>query len=147
MEKMQKASEEMRYEDAMEYRDLISSIRKIGERQKITGYGQEDRDIIAVAMDDSEDLRDQDAVVQVFFIRDGRLIGRDHFYLRVQRRYKGAGPFQLLKQFYAGTPFIPSEIMLQSEIEDADIIEEWLSGRRKQKVHIRSRRREPRKSW
>ena len=83
MEKMQKASEEMRYEDAMEYRDLISSIRKIGERQKITGYGQEDRDIIAVAMDDSEDLRDQDAVVQVFFIRDGRLIGRDHFYLRI----------------------------------------------------------------
>ena len=79
MEKMQKASEEMRYEDAMEYRDLISSIRKIGERQKITGYGQEDRDIIAVAMDDSEDLRDQDAVVQVFFIRDGRLIGRDRF--------------------------------------------------------------------
>ena len=69
----------MRYEDAMEYRDLISSIRKIGERQKITGYGQEDRDIIAVAMDDSEDLRDQDAVVQVFFIRDGRLIGRDSF--------------------------------------------------------------------
>ena len=71
MEKMQKASEEMRYEDAMEYRDLIRSIEKIGERQKITGYGQEDRDIIAVAMDESEDLRDQDAVVQVFFIRDG----------------------------------------------------------------------------
>lgn len=66
MEKMQKASEEMRYEDAMEYRDLIRSIEKIGERQKITGYGQEDRDIIAVAMDESEDLRDQDAVVQVF---------------------------------------------------------------------------------
>ena len=138
MEKMQKASEEMRYEDAMEYRDLISSIRKIGERQKITGYGQEDRDIIAVAMDDSEDLRDQDAVVQVFFIRDGRLIGRDHFYLRVAKGdTKAQGLSSFLKQFYAGTPFIPSEIMLQSEIEDADIIEEWLSGRRKQKVHIR----------
>lgn len=138
MEKMQKASEEMRYEDAMEYRDLISSIRKIGERQKITGYGQEDRDIIAVAMDDSEDLRDQDAVVQVFFIRDGRLIGRDHFYLRVAKGdTKAQVPSSFLKQFYAGTPFIPSEIMLQSEIEDADIIEEWLSGRRKQKVHIR----------
>ena len=138
MEKMQKASEEMRYEDAMEYRDLISSIRKIGERQKITGYGQEDRDIIAVAMDDSEDLRDQDAVVQVFFIRDGRLIGRDHFYLRVATGDTKAQVLSsFLKQFYAGTPFIPSEIMLQSEIEDADIIEEWLSGRRKQKVHIR----------
>lgn len=138
MEKMQKASEEMRYEDAMEYRDLISSIRKIGERQKITGYGQEDRDIIAVAMDDSEDLRDQDAVVQVFFIRDGRLIGRDHFYLRVAKGDTKAQVLSsFLKQFYAGTPFIPPEIMLQCEIEDADIIEEWLSGRRKQKVHIR----------
>ena len=138
MEKMKKASEEMRYEDAMEYRDLISSIRKIGERQKITGYGQEDRDIIAVAMDDSEDLRDQDAVVQVFFIRDGRLIGRDHFYLRVAKGDTKAQVLSsFLKQFYAGTPFIPSEIMLQCEIEDANIIEEWLSGRRKQKVHIR----------
>ena len=138
MVKMQKASEEMRYEDAMEYRDLIHSIEKIGERQKITGYGQEDRDIIAVAMDESEDLRDQDAVVQVFFIRDGKLIGRDHFYLRVAKGDTKAQVLSsFLKQFYAGTPFIPSEIMLQSEIEDADIIEEWLTTRRKQKVHIR----------
>ena len=138
MEKMQKASEEMRYEDAMEYRDLIRSIEKIGERQKITGYGQEDRDIIAVAMDESKDLRDQDAVVQVFFIRDGKLIGRDHFYLRVAKGDTKAQVLSsFLKQFYAGTPFIPSEIMLQSEIEDAEIIEEWLTTRRKQKVHIR----------
>ena len=138
MVKMQKASEEMRYEDAMEYRDLIHSIEKIGERQKITGYGQEDRDIIAVVMDESEDLRDQDAVVQVFFIRDGKLIGRDHFYLRVAKGDTKAQVLSsFLKQFYAGTPFIPSEIMLQSEIEDADIIEEWLTTRRKQKVHIR----------
>ena len=138
MVKMQKASEEMRYEDDMEYRDLIHSIEKIGERQKITGYGQEDRDIIAVAMDESEDLRDQDAVVQVFFIRDGKLIGRDHFYLRVAKGDTKAQVLSsFLKQFYAGTPFIPSEIMLQSEIEDADIIEEWLTTRRKQKVHIR----------
>jgi excinuclease ABC subunit C len=138
MVKMQKTSEEMRYEDAMEYRDLIHSIEKIGERQKITGYGQEDRDIIAVAMDESEDLRDQDAVVQVFFIRDGKLIGRDHFYLRVAKGDTKAQVLSsFLKQFYAGTPFIPSEIMLQSEIEDADIIEEWLTTRRKQKVHIR----------
>lgn len=137
-EKMQKASEEMRYEDAITCRDLIRSIQKIGERQKITGYGQEDRDIIAAAMDESEDLRDQDAVVQVFFIRDGRLIGRDHFYLRVAKGDTKAQVLSsFLKQFYAGTPFIPSEIMLQSEIEDADIIEEWLTARRKQKVHIR----------
>ena len=135
--KMMAASEEMRFEDAAEYRDLIQSIRKIGERQKITAYGEEDRDIIAVAMDESLDLREQDAVVQVFFMRSGRMIGRDHFYLRVARgdtRSQVLSSF--MKQFYAGTPFIPREIMLQSEIEDKEIIEEWLSSRRKQKVHI-----------
>lgn len=137
-EKMQKASEDMRFEEAMEYRDLIQNIRKIGERQKITGYGGDDRDIIAVAMDESLDLREQDAVVQVFFVRDGKLIGRDHFYLRVARGDTKAQVLSsFLKQFYAGTPFIPREIMLQKEIEDAQIIEEWLTSRRKQKVHIR----------
>ena len=136
-DKMMAASEVMRFEDAAEYRDLIQSIRKIGERQKITAYGEEDRDIIAVAMDESLDLREQDAVVQVFFMRSGRMIGRDHFYLSVARgdtRSQVLSSF--MKQFYAGTPFIPREIMLQSEIEDKEIIEEWLSTRRKQKVHI-----------
>lgn len=136
-DKMQKASEELRFEDAAECRDLIQSIRKIGERQKITAYGEEDRDIIAVAMDESLDLREQDAVVQVFFMRSGRIIGRDHFYLRVARgdtREQVLSSF--LKQFYAGTPFIPREIMLQTDVEDREVIEEWLSSRRKQKVHI-----------
>ena len=137
-EKMMAASEDMRFEDAAGYRDLINSIRRIGERQKITTYGEEDRDIIAVAMDESEDLREQDAVVQVFFMRGGRLIGRDHFFLRVAR---GDTKVQVLssflKQFYAGTPFIPAEIMMQTEIEDGEIIEDWLTARRKQRVHIR----------
>lgn len=137
-EKMETASMELRFEDAATYRDLIQSIQKIGEKQKITGYGQEDRDIIAVAMDESLDLREQDAVVQVFFVRDGKLIGRDHFYLRVARGdTKEQVLSSFLKQFYAGTPFIPREIMLQKEIEDCEVIEEWLSSRRKQKVHIR----------
>ena len=128
---------EMRFEDAAGYRDLINSIRRIGERQKITTYGEEDRDIIAVAMDESEDLREQDAVVQVFFMRGGRLIGRDHFFLRVARGDTKAQVLSsFLKQFYAGTPFIPAEIMMQTEIEDADVIEEWLTSRRKQKVRI-----------
>ena len=136
-DKMMTASEEMRFEDAAGYRDLIQSIRKIGERQKITAYGEEDRDIIAVAMDESLDLREQDAVVQVFFMRSGRMIGRDHFYLRVARgdtRSQVLSSF--LKQYYAGTPFIPREIMLQAEIEDREVIEEWLTSRRKQRVHI-----------
>ena len=136
-DKMMAASEVMRFEDAAEYRDLIQSIRKIGERQKITAYGEEDRDIIALAIDESLGLREHDAVVQVFFMRSGRMIGRDHFYLSVARgdtRSQVLSSF--MKQFYAGTPFIPREIMLQSEIEDKEIIEEWLSSRRKQKVHI-----------
>ena len=137
-DKMMAASEEMRFEDAMEYRDLIRSIQKIGERQKITSYGAEDKDIIAVAMDESLDLREQDAVVQVFFVRDGKLIGREHFYLRVARGDTKAQVLSsFMKQFYAGTPFIPKEIMLQKEIEDADLIGEWLTARRKQRVHIR----------
>ena len=137
-EKMMAASEEMRFEDAAGYRDLINSIRRIGERQKITTYGEEDRDIIAVAMDESEDLREQDAVVQVFFMRGGRLIGRDHFFLRVARGDTKAQVLSsFLKQFYAGTPFIPAEIMMQTEIEDGEIIEDWLTARRKQRVHIR----------
>ena len=137
-EKMMAASEDMRFEDAAGYRDLINSIRRIGERQKITTYGEEDRDIIAVAMDESEDLREQDAVVQVFFMRGGRLIGRDHFFLRVARGDTKAQVLSsFLKQFYAGTPFIPAEIMMQTEIEDGEIIEDWLTARRKQRVHIR----------
>ena len=137
-EKMMAASEDMRFEDAAGYRDLINSIRRIGERQKITTYGEEDRDIIAVAMDESEDLREQDAVVQVFFMRGGRLIGRDHFFLRVARGDTKAQVLSsFLKQIYAGTPFIPAEIMMQTEIEDGEIIEDWLTARRKQRVHIR----------
>ncbi|MBQ8304984.1 MAG: excinuclease ABC subunit UvrC [Blautia sp.] len=139
-EKMNKASEEMNFEEAMEYRDLIRNIHRIGERQKITSYGEEDRDVIAMAMDkaEGEELIERDAVVQVFFIRDGRLIGREHFYLRAARGDDEAHVLaSFLKQYYAGTPFIPREIMLQKRVEETEIIEEWLSGRRGQKVHIR----------
>ena len=135
--RMQKASEELRFEEAMELRDLIGNIRRIGERQKITAYGEEDRDVIACAMEENQDLHDQEAVVQVFFIRGGRLIGREHFYLRVAR---GDGKKQVLesfiKQYYTGTPFIPREIMLQTSIDDPSVVEEWLGSRRGQKVHI-----------
>ena len=110
----------------------MQSIQKIGERQKITGSQGEDKDVIALAADE------EDAVVQVFFIRDGKMIGRDHFYLRI---VADASSSQVLlnfvKQFYAGTPFIPRELMLQEEIEEIDVLEEWLSKKRGQRVHIR----------
>ena len=131
-EKMQQASEELRFEDAMEYRDLIQSIKKIGERQKITGHSGEDNDVIAMAMDG------EDAIVQVFFIRGGRLIGRDHFYLKVAAGdTRSQVMTSFLKQFYAGTPFIPRELILQEEVEDEQIIASWLTSRRGQKVNIR----------
>lgn len=131
-EKMQKASEELKFEEAMEYRDLIMNIKRIGERQKITGSDGEDKDIIAVEMDND------DAVVQIFFVRDGKLIGRDHFFLRAAA---GDGKGQVLRsfvqQFYMGTPFIPRELILQETIEDIPLMEEWLTKKRGHRVYIR----------
>lgn len=130
--KMIEASEELRFEDAAEYRDLIQSVKKIGERQKITGNPGMDKDVIALAADK------EDAVVQVFFIRDGKMIGREHFYVKIAG---GETTSQVLlsfiKQFYAGTPFIPSELMIQEKIEEIPILEEWMSRKRGQRVHIR----------
>lgn len=131
-QKMLQASEEMRFEDAVEYRDLMQSVRQIGERQKITGSDGEDKDIIALAIDG------EDAVAQVFFIREGKLIGRDHFYLRIARGdTRGQIIDSFIKQFYAGTPYLPKELMVQEELEDQEVLEEWLSKRRGLKVHIR----------
>ena len=131
-EKMNAASESLEFERAIEYRELISSVRKVAQKQKITDSSGEDRDILAVASEE------EDAVVQVFFIRGGRLIGRDHFYLRIS---KGESPSEILNsfvmQYYAGTPFIPAELMLQDEVEDRELLEEWLSSKRGQKVAIK----------
>ena len=131
-EKMMLASEELRFEDAMDYRDLIESVKRIGERQKITSHDDGDKDIIAMAIDR------EDAVVQVFFMRQGKMIGRDHFYIKValeDTRSQILSSF--LKQFYAGTPFIPRELVLQEQIEDGDVIEQWLTQRRGQRVYVR----------
>ena len=131
-QKMKDASENMEFEKAIEYRELLNSVKQIAQKQKITDSRGEDRDILAVAKDA------EDAVVQVFFIRGGRLIGRDHFFLRnAAEDSKSAILESFIKQFYAGTPFIPSELMLQEEIGDQDIIEQWLSKKKEQRVHIR----------
>lgn len=131
-EKMQKASQEMEFEKAMEYRELLNSVRAVAQKQKITNTDGEDKDIIAMAKDD------RDAVVQVFFIRGGKLIGRDHFYLRIgNEETESAILTTFLKQFYAGTPYIPKELMLQSQVEEPEVIAEWLSKRKGQKVYIR----------
>ena len=131
-EKMNAASEALEFERAIEYRELLNSVKKVAQKQKITDSSGEDRDVLAVA------FHEGDAVVQVFFIRGGRLIGRDHFYLRIT---DGESPSEILNsfimQYYAGTPFIPGELMLQAEVEDREVLEEWLTSKRGQKVAIR----------
>lgn len=130
-EKMGAASMEMEFERAIEYRELLGSVKQVAQKQKITSSGMEDRDIIAMARDE------HDAVVQVFFIREGKLIGRDHFHVQTataEDHGEILGSF--VKQFYAGTPFIPRELWLQKEIGDEEIISQWLSGKRGQKVRL-----------
>lgn len=130
-EKMLQASSEMDFEKAIEYRELLASVKKVAQKQKITSNSMQDRDIIALARDE------EDAVVQVFFVREGKLIGREHFHMAIAT---AENPAQILsgfvKQFYAGTPFLPKELWVQAEPEDKEVICRWLSARKGQKVHI-----------
>ena len=131
-DKMQAASEALEFEKAIEYRELLSSVQQIAQKQKITDTAGDDRDILASA------LEEEDAVVQVFFIRGGRLIGRDHFYLKVAKEdTSGEILSSFVKQFYAGTPYIPAELMLPEEIEDQELVEEWLTKKRGHRVHLK----------
>ena len=129
---MMEASEALDFERAIELRDLLNSVKQVAQKQKITASDGEDKDVIAVSTDRKE------AVVQVFFVRNGRLIGREHFYLQVAPHDNRSTIINsFLKQFYSGTPFIPKEIMLQEEIEDREVLEQWLSTKRNGKVYIR----------
>ncbi len=130
--KMVEASQAMEFEKAIEYRELLGSVKQIAQKQKITNTDGEDKDIIALASDDT------DAVVQVFFIRSGKIIGRDHFHVRVGSEESTSDILvNFVKQFYSGTPYIPHEIMLQEPIEDIPVLEEWLSAKRGRRVYIR----------
>ena len=131
-QKMEEASENLEFEDAIRYRDLYNSVKQVAQKQKITDSDGEDKDIIALARDEN------DAVVQVFFVRGGKLIGREHFIMtRTQDCTQAQVLLDFVKQFYAGTPFIPKELMLQHEIEDIPVLEQWLSARKGSRVHIR----------
>lgn len=130
-QKMEKASLSLAFEEAASYRDLIKSIEKVSVKQKVTDFGGVDRDIIAMAQSD------KDAVIQVFFVREGKLIGRDHFHLsHVKEETKEEILQSFLKQFYAGTPFIPRELMLEYKVDEQDIICRWLGQRRGGAVSI-----------
>ena len=130
-DRMKQASEEMEFEKAAEYRDLLSNVKHIAQKQKITSNDVEDKDIIAMAEDDT------DAVVQVFFIRGGKLIGRDHFHIPIGTEDTRGGILSdFVEQFYSGTPYIPREIMMQEEVENKKILEEWLTAKRGHKVTL-----------
>ncbi len=131
MDSMKECAQNMQYEEAAKYRDLIGSVKQVAQKQKITTDDNADRDVIACASDGN------DAVVQVFFIREGKLLGRDHFHMAVAQ---GDGISEILsqfiKQYYGGTPYIPNVIMIQKEIEDADVVAAWLTDIKKTKVKI-----------
>ncbi|HCO28048.1 MAG TPA: excinuclease ABC subunit C [Lachnospiraceae bacterium] len=128
---MMEASEKMEFERAGEYRDLLKSIQAISEKQKVNSSEMEDRDVVAIAKAMEE------AVVSVFFIRNGKLLGRENFHMTgVSETTMSEVMSNFVKQFYAGTPYIPKELVLQYPIEEEDIMKEWLSKKRKQKVQI-----------
>ena len=134
--KMMMASEQLDYESAAAYRDLISSVKATAMRQKASQSDGEDRDIIAIASSD------EDAVVQVFFVRNGKMIGREHFFINVRVDDSRQDMLEyFLKDYYTGTPFIPREIFLQEELESAELLEKWLSDKKVHRVYIRSPRR------
>ena len=129
-DRMHEAAAKMEYEKAATMRDLLGSVRQIMNKQKITYTDQADRDIIAFARNKDE------AVVQTFFIRGGKLIGRDHFYLTGVEDESDSGVItSFIKQFYAGTPYIPKEIFLETEPEESDILSRWLSEKGTESIY------------
>ena len=130
-DRMNEASEALEFEKAAEYRDLLRSIDEISSRQKVTALDTDDRDIVGIYKQGTE------AIAQVFFIRDGRLIGREHFHIETDEKEKMGDTVQsFIKQFYTGTPYIPKEIWLQSEISEEKLLSEWLSGVKGRKVRF-----------
>lgn len=132
-ERMKEAADEFEFEKAAEYRDLIDSVNHIAGKQRITNPNSStiDRDVVAMAAEE------QEAVVSIFFIRDGKLLGREHFHMsgvEVSRPAETMTAF--VKQYYAGTPYIPKELLLETEVEERELLENWLSQKREQRVHI-----------
>ena len=130
-QQMMKFSEEMEFEKAAEYRDLLFSVKRLAEKQKADDDMNVERDIIAFATAGDE------AVAQVFFVRGGKMVGREHFYLTgVENEDRSTVMANFIKQFYSGTPHIPKELLLSNETDDQELLETWLTARRGRKVRI-----------
>jgi excinuclease ABC subunit C len=131
--KMLAASEAMEFEEAIKYRELLNSVNHVAEHQKITEAGStNDRDVIAFAREG------QDVVVQVFFVREGRMIGREHYHMQTAPLEEDEELLtSFIKQYYAGTPFVPREIFLPMALSEEAVIEEWLTGKRGHRVFLK----------
>lgn len=131
--RMNDAAENLEFEEAAKYRDLLQSATCIAQKQKITDNDGENKDYIGIARNET------DVLVQVFFVREGKLIGREHFYMKGATEENDEEVVsEFLKQFYAGTPFIPKEIYIPTETSECGLLEEWLSDKRGGKVSIKS---------
>lgn len=129
--KMLKYSAEMEFEKAAEVRDTIESIKILNQKQIIENLHIDDRDVIGFARGIRE------CIMQIFFIRGGKITGREHFMLEECEGVEDKELMtQFVQQFYSGTPFIPKEVILQCEIDDFDLISQWLSEQKGQRVNV-----------
>lgn len=129
---MNKAAHDMEFEKAAKIRDKISSLKNITQKQKIVSTDLLDQDVISYAKGDT------DSCIEVFFIRGGKLLGREHFI------FEGIGDVtdselitSFIKQFYSSAEYVPGEVVLKAEIDEINVIEDWLSNKRASRVHIR----------
>ena len=128
---MERLSEEMEFEKAAKTRDLLFAVQQVCQKQKITDTQGEDKDIIALARDEAS------VIIQAFFVREGKIIGREHFYMKNTEDTSDKEIIKsFIEQFYAGTPFIPKEIIVPSELDDMELLESWLSYKGERSVHI-----------
>lgn len=130
-EEMKQYAEEMEFEKAAETRDLIDGIHHITSKQQMTTSANDDRDMIAYAANET------DVVVTIFFVRDGKLLGREHHHMTADNGDDASEILtSFLKQFYSGTPYLPKEIYVEQSVQDTNVLEEYLTKRRGSQVRI-----------
>lgn len=131
-EKMDKASENLEFEKAAEYRDTIANVKALNEKQIIESMHVNERDVIGFVRGDNGEC-----VVQIFFIRGGKITGREHFMPEnCEDTPDNTMLSEFIEQFYSGTPYIPKEIILQCDIDNYELISQWLSEQKGQRVNI-----------
>ncbi|MBR4341396.1 MAG: excinuclease ABC subunit UvrC [Lachnospiraceae bacterium] len=128
--KMLECSENLEFEKAAEYRDMLNNVEQLGQTQRVTASDDMNRDVIGIAM------KEYKAIVQIFFIRQGRMVGREHYLVEAEDDSKSLVLSEFVKQFYGGTAVIPKEILLSEDIDEKDLISGWLSDRTGVKIKL-----------